>query len=58
MLAVVCVSVSHSFGFGLMDASAMVAMARNWTPVPDQHIWEIGSLDHNRLDDYMIDLCN
>ena len=48
-LTVVCVSVSHSFGFGLMDASAMVAMARNWTTVPDQHICEIRSLDHNRL---------
>nr|KAG5695278.1 hypothetical protein BaRGS_028213 [Batillaria attramentaria] len=41
--------VSHSFGFGLMDASAMVAMARNWTTVPPQHICEIRSLDHNRI---------
>ncbi|XP_076465888.1 furin-like protease kpc-1 isoform X3 [Babylonia areolata] len=40
-------NVSHSFGFGLMDASAMVSMARNWTTVPDQHICEIRSLDHN-----------
>ncbi|GFR96257.1 proprotein convertase subtilisin/kexin type 6 [Elysia marginata] len=33
--------VSHSFGFGLMDAGAMVSMARNWTTVPEQHICEI-----------------
>ncbi|XP_025077508.1 furin-like protease kpc-1 isoform X4 [Pomacea canaliculata] len=39
--------VSHSFGFGLMDASAMVSLARNWTTVPPQHICEIRSLDHN-----------
>lgn len=30
--------VSHSFGFGLMDASAMVDMARDWQRIPDQHI--------------------
>lgn len=30
--------VSHSFGFGLMDASAMVDLARDWQRVPDQHI--------------------
>ncbi|XP_025077514.1 furin-like protease kpc-1 isoform X10 [Pomacea canaliculata] len=41
--------VSHSFGFGLMDASAMVSLARNWTTVPPQHICEIRSLDHNRV---------
>ncbi|XP_070212344.1 furin-like protease kpc-1 isoform X2 [Littorina saxatilis] len=41
--------VSHSFGFGLMDATAMVKLARNWTKVPDQHICEIRSLDHNRI---------
>ncbi|XP_076443592.1 uncharacterized protein LOC143282043 isoform X2 [Babylonia areolata] len=41
--------VSHSFGFGLMDASAMVAVARNWTTVPEQHICEIRSQDQNRL---------
>ncbi|BFZ02510.1 hypothetical protein BsWGS_05549 [Bradybaena similaris] len=39
--------VSHSFGFGLMDAAAMVSLARNWTTVPAQHICEIRSQDHN-----------
>uniref|UniRef100_A0A183DYZ7 P/Homo B domain-containing protein n=1 Tax=Gongylonema pulchrum TaxID=637853 RepID=A0A183DYZ7_9BILA len=28
--------VSHSFGFGLMDAGAMVRLASNWTAVPEQ----------------------
>ncbi|KAK6106499.1 Subtilase family protein [Brugia pahangi] len=28
--------VSHSFGFGLMDAGAMVRLANNWTTVPEQ----------------------
>ncbi|VDN02135.1 unnamed protein product [Thelazia callipaeda] len=28
--------VSHSFGFGLMDAGAMVRLAKNWTTVPEQ----------------------
>ena len=36
-------AVSHSFGFGLMDAAAMVEYARNWTIVPDQHRCEIVS---------------
>ncbi|XP_071844742.1 furin-like isoform X2 [Apostichopus japonicus] len=30
--------VSHSFGFGLMDAAAMVDLARSWQRVPDQHV--------------------
>lgn len=29
-------NVSHSFGFGLMDAGAMVKLAANWTTVPEQ----------------------
>ena len=29
---------SHSYGFGLMDAGAMVRLAKNWEPVPIQHI--------------------
>ncbi|KAL5004064.1 hypothetical protein ScPMuIL_017520, partial [Solemya velum] len=40
--------VSHSFGYGLMDAGAMVELARNWTTVPPQHICEIRSSDTNR----------
>nr|DBA28043.1 TPA: hypothetical protein GDO54_008459 [Pyxicephalus adspersus] len=30
--------VSHLYGFGLMDAEAMVIEAEKWTPVPAQHI--------------------
>uniref|UniRef100_A0AAR2L828 P/Homo B domain-containing protein n=1 Tax=Pygocentrus nattereri TaxID=42514 RepID=A0AAR2L828_PYGNA len=29
--------VSHSYGYGLLDASAMVALARNWSSVGPQH---------------------
>lgn len=29
-------NVSHSFGFGLMDAGGMVRLARNWTLAPPQ----------------------
>ena len=29
--------VSHQFGFGAIDAEAMVTRARNWTIVPEQH---------------------
>ncbi|KFD53881.1 hypothetical protein M514_05148 [Trichuris suis] len=29
--------VSHSFGYGLMDAGSMVRLAKNWTTVPEQH---------------------
>uniref|UniRef100_A0A0N5AIG8 P/Homo B domain-containing protein n=1 Tax=Syphacia muris TaxID=451379 RepID=A0A0N5AIG8_9BILA len=29
-------NVSHSFGYGLMDAGAMVKLAANWTTVPEQ----------------------
>ncbi len=31
-------NVSHYFGFGLMDAGAMVALARTWTTVPEQKV--------------------
>ncbi|CAH1153649.1 unnamed protein product [Phaedon cochleariae] len=34
-------NVSHSFGYGLMDAHAMVQLARNWVTVPPQHKCEI-----------------
>ncbi|XP_063234781.1 furin-like protease 2 [Bacillus rossius redtenbacheri] len=30
--------VSHKFGYGLMDAAAMVTLAEKWTSVPPQHI--------------------
>uniref|UniRef100_A0A1I8AD79 P/Homo B domain-containing protein n=1 Tax=Steinernema glaseri TaxID=37863 RepID=A0A1I8AD79_9BILA len=29
-------NVSHSFGYGLMDAGAMVRLAQNWSTVPEQ----------------------
>lgn len=35
--------VSHSFGYGLMDAGAMVRLAKRWTPVPVQKLCEIRS---------------
>ncbi|XP_013384579.1 furin isoform X2 [Lingula anatina] len=40
--------VSHSFGYGLMDASAMASMAKNWTSVPKQLICEIPVPKSNR----------
>jgi furin len=33
--------VSHHFGFGLMDAAAMVELAYNWTRLPEQHRCEV-----------------
>lgn len=35
--------VSHSFGYGLMDAHAMVKLARTWKTVPEQQRCEINS---------------
>lgn len=32
------ISVSHLYGFGLMDAEAMVKEAERWKQVPQQHI--------------------
>ncbi|XP_075238399.1 furin-like protease kpc-1 isoform X1 [Lycorma delicatula] len=34
-------NVSHSFGYGLMDAEAMVKLARKWRTVPEQHKCEV-----------------
>lgn len=31
-------TVSHLYGFGLMDAEAMVKEAERWKQVPSQHI--------------------
>ncbi|KAJ8968362.1 hypothetical protein NQ317_009525 [Molorchus minor] len=36
-------NVSHSFGYGLMDAYAMVQLAKNWVTVPEQHKCEISA---------------
>lgn len=35
--------VSHSFGYGLMDAAAMVNLARTWQTVPEQQKCEINA---------------
>ncbi|XP_037079517.1 furin-like protease 1 [Pollicipes pollicipes] len=42
-------NVSHSFGYGLMDATAMVNLARRWTPVPEQHKCETPSSHVDKL---------
>ena len=36
--------VSHDYGFGLMDAGAMVTMAKNWTRVPEQRLCAVDGL--------------
>ncbi|XP_014666816.1 PREDICTED: furin-like [Priapulus caudatus] len=36
--------VSHSFGYGLMDATAMVQQALNWTNVPSQQRCEVPAI--------------
>ena len=36
-------SVSHSYGYGLMDASAMVNLARNWRLMPPQETCDVSS---------------
>lgn len=41
--------VSHSFGYGLMDAAAMVRLARNWQTVPEQQKCEINAPQLDRL---------
>lgn len=40
--------VSHSFGYGLMDAAAMVKAARSWNSVPPQQLCEIRAPDSNK----------
>jgi proprotein convertase subtilisin/kexin type 5 len=40
--------VSHKFGYGLIDASAMVRYAENWTPTPIQRICETRIDDRER----------
>lgn len=43
--------VSHKFGYGLMDAGALVTLAEKWTTVPPQHICKSQEL----LEDRQID---
>ena len=38
--------VSHEFGFGAMNAEAMVSRARHWTTVPPQHTADIPKRRH------------
>ncbi|EFX76306.1 hypothetical protein DAPPUDRAFT_306271 [Daphnia pulex] len=42
-------NVSHSFGYGLMDAGAMVRLARVWKSVPPQQFCEIKAADTNTI---------
>lgn len=43
-------TVSKFFGFGLMDASQMVHLAKQWKTVPQQLSCEIKGRDENRFD--------
>jgi furin len=36
-------NVSHSFGYGLLDADAMVEAAKDWLSVPPQKVCEVES---------------
>lgn len=38
MTLLLAFTVSHLYGFGLMDAEAMVMEAEKWTTVPQQHV--------------------
>lgn len=40
--------VSHKFGYGLMDAGALVNLAEKWTSVPPQHICKSQELVEDR----------
>ncbi|GFQ93427.1 hypothetical protein TNCT_344021 [Trichonephila clavata] len=42
-------NVSHSFGYGLMDAGAMVRLAKRWNPAPVQKLCEIRSNQADKL---------
>lgn len=39
--------ISHKFGYGLMDAGAMVSLAEQWTNVPVQHICKSREITEN-----------
>lgn len=41
-------TVSHSYGYGLLDAGAMVALAQNWTTVAPQRKCTIDILTEPR----------
>lgn len=40
--------VSHSFGYGMMNAEGMVTLARGWAGLPEQHRCDIVSSDKDR----------
>lgn len=40
--------VSHKFGYGLMDAGAMVSLAEKWNTVPAQHICKSREINEDR----------
>ena len=40
--------VNPKFGFGLLDAEKAVDLAREWTPVPVQHICTVKSQPSHR----------
>ncbi|XP_044019968.1 furin-like protease 2 isoform X2 [Aphidius gifuensis] len=40
--------VSHKFGYGLMDAGAMINFAEQWTNVPPQHICKSQEINEER----------
>jgi furin len=44
--------VSHSYGYGLMDTTAMVQLAKNWTLVPRQvhHLNDAGRQSRKELE--------
>jgi proprotein convertase subtilisin/kexin type 5 len=41
-------TVSHKFGYGLMDAGDMVSLAEQWTNVPPQHICKSQEINEER----------
>lgn len=50
---------SHSFGYGLMDATAMVRLARKWKTVPAQHVCNVTAqvFDKYATITFFINLC-
>lgn len=49
MSLLVSSSVSHSYGYGLLDAAAIVAQAKNWTNVGPQQKCVISMVSEPRL---------
>ena len=49
IIYVINIAVSHAFGYGMMDAGAMTALAKQWKNVPPQHKCEISGPIIQRL---------